>query len=68
MNAADRPGRRSPTRLRHPGIRVPVLIVNDNAAQRLALGAVLAPLGYEIVEARLRARGVALRDGRRTSR
>jgi two-component system, sensor histidine kinase and response regulator len=36
---------------RHPTTRVPILIVNDNAAQRVALGAVLAPLGYAIVEA-----------------
>jgi PAS domain S-box-containing protein len=30
---------------------VPVLVVNDNASQRLALKVVLAPLGYSIVEA-----------------
>jgi two-component system sensor histidine kinase/response regulator len=30
---------------------VPVLVVDDNAAKRLALKAVLLPLGYEIVEA-----------------
>ncbi len=30
---------------------VPVLVVDDNAAKRLALKAVLAPLGYTIVEA-----------------
>jgi PAS domain S-box-containing protein len=30
---------------------VPILIVDDNAAKRLALKAVLAPLGYSIVEA-----------------
>jgi len=35
--------------LRGPG--VPVLIVDDNAAKRLALKSVLAPLGYSIVEA-----------------
>ncbi len=43
---------------RHPGPPVvaapplvPILIVDDNAAKRLALTAVLAPLGYCIVEA-----------------
>jgi PAS domain S-box-containing protein len=35
----------------HPEIRVPILVVNDNAAQRVALSAVLAPLGYAVVEA-----------------
>ena len=30
---------------------VAVLVVDDNAAKRLALRAVLAPLGYAIVEA-----------------
>src|SRR5581483_5095491 len=30
---------------------VPVLVVDDNAAKRLALTSVLAPLGYAIVEA-----------------
>jgi len=30
---------------------VPILLVDDNAAKRLALRAVLAPLGYHIVEA-----------------
>ena len=30
---------------------VPILVVDDNAAKRLALKAVLAPLGYSIVEA-----------------
>ncbi|MGZ4799881.1 MAG: response regulator [Acidimicrobiia bacterium] len=34
-----------------PRSSVPVLIVNDNSAQRLALASVLVPLGYEIVEA-----------------
>ena len=31
--------------------RVPVLIVDDNAAKRLALRSIVEPLGYEIVEA-----------------
>jgi diguanylate cyclase (GGDEF)-like protein len=30
---------------------VPILVVDDNAAKRVALRAVLAPLGYQIVEA-----------------
>jgi two-component system, cell cycle sensor histidine kinase and response regulator CckA len=34
-----------------PDPGVPILIVDDNAAKRLALKAVLAPLGYAIVEA-----------------
>ncbi|MGV8966909.1 MAG: ATP-binding protein [Cellulomonas sp.] len=32
-------------------VRVPVLIVDDNSAKRLALTAALSPLGYAIVEA-----------------
>ena len=31
--------------------RVPILVVDDNAGKRLALKAVLSPLGYSIVEA-----------------
>ena len=31
--------------------RVPILVVDDNASKRLAIKAVLAPLGYSIVEA-----------------
>jgi len=34
-----------------PAAQVPVLLVDDNAAKRLALRAVLAPLGFLIVEA-----------------
>ena len=30
---------------------VPVLVIDDNAAKRLAIKAVLSPLGYDIVEA-----------------
>ncbi len=33
------------------GIAVPILLVDDNAAKRLALKAVLAPLGHAVVEA-----------------
>jgi two-component system sensor histidine kinase/response regulator len=32
-------------------LRVPILLVDDNASKRIALKAVLAPLGYSIVEA-----------------
>jgi CheY-like chemotaxis protein len=34
-----------------PPSAVPVLMVDDNASKRFALKAVLAPLGYTIVEA-----------------
>jgi PAS domain S-box-containing protein len=37
-----------PDKVAHP---IPILVVNDNAAQRLALRAVLSPLGYSVVEA-----------------
>ena len=30
---------------------VPVLVVDDNSGKRLAIKAVLAPLGYSVVEA-----------------
>lgn len=33
------------------GGEVPILLIDDNAAKRLALKAVLAPLGYSVVEA-----------------
>jgi two-component system, sensor histidine kinase and response regulator len=40
-----------PTARAAPRTPVPVLVVDDNAAKRLALKAVLLPLGYSIVEA-----------------
>jgi PAS domain S-box-containing protein len=39
------------TSRRPPPPPVPILIVDDNASKRLAIGAVLSPLGYSIVEA-----------------
>ena len=36
---------------REPVAPVPILVVDDNFAKRLALKAVLSPLGYRIVEA-----------------
>jgi two-component system sensor histidine kinase/response regulator len=42
---------RPPSPASHARPAVPVLVVDDNAAKRLALKAVLLPLGYEIVEA-----------------
>jgi PAS domain S-box-containing protein len=36
---------------REPAAPVPILVVDDNFAKRLALKAVLSPLGYRIVEA-----------------
>jgi two-component system, sensor histidine kinase and response regulator len=55
--AADPGGTRSmntmrPTRpVRDAATAVPILVIDDNAAKRMALRAVLLPLGYSIVEA-----------------
>ncbi len=53
MTTAIEFGDRRHTDTRGPAARpkTPVLLVDDNPAKRLALIAVLAPLGYEIVEA-----------------
>jgi CheY-like chemotaxis protein len=43
--------RAAPAREVDPALGAPILIVDDNRGKRLALKAVLAPLGYSIVEA-----------------
>ncbi len=45
------PARDAGTPVLAPESPVPILLVDDNASKRLALKAVLAPLGYSIVEA-----------------
>ena len=59
---SSRPATDPPGRPRHRA--APILIVDDNPAKRLALKAVLAPLGYVVVEAESGADGPALRHGR----